>query len=291
MKAAPGRIYFHGLVEGPSASWQPLADQVKDALSRAGAPPSLLLAGLEGGRAFLEPEPQAFQRGEFSGDPEECVAMALRFLLEESGNDHPTDWLSNLRVVSFQENQKVESLISLDPEGIRITKRETPWQYAAKQESPAHWVRQNLQIVIPVVLAVGLFAFVERDRIGNWFRDLGQIFTGSQVDPGSIELDAGAFAVWIQAEVVQQKKGPLLLQLKAKENFPRSGADLDALRQGLEDLEQRAALTALELGRLRVQLEAETLLTDEIPLAPLREGKTIDYPLPSRGLTALRLQP
>lgn len=268
-----GLVQVQGLLEGPSAHWAPTAEQVAGALQRAGAPADLLQVLVDGGRTVVEPQPHFYPHVQFAGAPAEVLQLALRFLLEEGPGGRPAEWFSTLRLTAYETGRKQEVLFHLAPEGIQVVRRESPWTPAA----PSWWSswRRRWPFAALVLVAAALGAWLSRDQLrALWWR-LGAAAGLAQVEADQMPLDASTLQPWVQARIEALSARGVEVLLEPSPSYPRTAAEIDTLRAGAP-LEQRAAISAMELGRaqLRVELADGSVETVAVDLAPLRRGAT-----------------
>lgn len=278
--ARPGTVVVEGLVEGPTRSWEPVKEQVADALGRAGAPPDLLAAGIDGGRGYLEPASKSFPRGQFSGDPDESVARALQFLLEEGPGGQPEEWFSNLRVSEYKEDRIRQTLLTISEEGVRTARRDQPWIPGKEKGQVVKNLRQRWPYFALLLVIVGALVFLERSRITGQVRYLGMQIGLLSPDLEVVSLDAGPFSAWVEVRLEHLGAGRIEISLHPTGAFPKTAEAIDQLREQ-SDLDARAAISALELGRVRVRVELEPAPQNPdaivMDLKPLREGESVTH--------------
>jgi hypothetical protein len=296
---APGTVLVEGLVEGPASSWNPDPAALAGALKRAGAPATCLTIHEDGGRRALEPGAAHYPRGQFASDPAEALALALTFLFEGNQGKPPTEWFSTLRVTEYGERTKRETLIAFAPDGVRSAGGESAWAPppsatgGGMRALAARW-----PLVLLVVAALGVVAWLKRDDIEGWFHKVGATIGGE--DPAKVAVEAGSFSKWVDVKVGKDSNG-LFATVAPRAGFPADAAAIDALRP-TATLEERAALSAFETGRLRLVLleskDGGTTASKErvdVDLKPLRKGETARASLETSGrpvpLAGIRLEP
>jgi len=264
MNPEPGTVQLLGLYEGPASAWTPTADQLEDALRRAGAPDNLLHAVISGGRASLEPDPGFFPRGQFSDEPAAAVALALEMLLEESVGGQPAEWFSNLRMLEFQDNKRIETLLQVHPDGVRGVTREQPWSPIPRQ-SYLSMLREQWWIVALVVLGFGISTWLKRDTIRDTWHAL---FADDMAIAAGFEKDLSGFAPFVEMEVqVSEDEKMVIVVLSKRDSYPDSPAAID-LARAQASMEEASALSAIELGHAEIFLEfsSHNSFTRSVPL-------------------------
>ncbi len=288
----PGQVQLAGLYEGPASAWCPTAEQLSDALGRAGAPTDSLQAVVDGGQASLEASPTLYPRGQFSSDPGDALGMALELLISESLGERPAGWFSTLRVTEYRDQSLRESLIQVGAEGVRVVGRDSDWVPAPAEKRRTRLLRQWKIGVLLLVAAVAL-GVKERDRVSEVLRGLQGVVLGRSLEiPQDFAADAGAFAPWIRFAELRVDGDLLRVRLEATEAYPADAAALDLLR-GQVELEARAALNAIENGRARLRGRVEEgleLPETEFSLAPLQRGEAVEVVIAVGPLAATTLE-
>ncbi len=176
MIARPGQVRLEGLVAGPTVSWEPTVEQLRDALQRAGAPADCLSLQIHGGQASIEPNDRLYPREQFAGPAAEVLTLALRFLLDGAGQTAPDEWMSTLRLTDYHQDHKVEVLIGLSEEGVQAVGREQPW-IAARAPGLLQHLRLHWKVSLLITLALALGAWISRDFL---FERWEQIWSGQE---------------------------------------------------------------------------------------------------------------
>lgn len=173
--AAPGLVLFEGLLEGPTAAWDPDPAALADALGARGLPRDLFEVVIEGGRAALQPRGHAYPRAQFPADPAEALAVALQDLLAERPGA-VREWFSSLRVSSFGETERLDALLQLSAEGLHLLRRSQPW--SPPPAAPA-WRRlaRRWPIYAVALLALLAIAWLRREELlAGWEKYSGALF-------------------------------------------------------------------------------------------------------------------
>jgi len=268
----PGTVRIDGLVEGPTSSWNPSPDRLVEALRRVGSPEDALRVTIRGGRASLEPAIVPFLREEFAADPGEALALALDDVFREDAQARASAWFSTLRTTEYTLDRRRETLVTLDPRGIRTLVHEEPWSPPIARPRlgalAEHWPTALL-----VFLAAGAILYVERENARLlWHRATAILAPRSAEE---IAAHAGAFADWIDLGVARDGE-EVIVRVRPRESFPVDPVALDALRAGAP-IERRAALAALETGRAHLRVEVdeggEAPPPAEVDLRPLRASR------------------
>ncbi len=272
-----GDVRIGGLYEGPAVSWDPDPERLRRALRLAGAPADVLVLEREGGRRLLEPGTGTWTQAEFVGDPGEVLALALRSLLEESLGEPPCDWTCTLRTVVYRPESRRETLLQVDREGVRTLAQELPWTPSPASSFRGRILRQ-WRILVPVLVAMALLAFLGRDRVLRPLRRFGGPFglefpSGPQADPGD-------FRPWVELETELDSDGQLVCRIRPLATFPDQ-REFDHLDREASP-GRRSALAALRDGRailLLISRREGRVRTRAVDLAPLRSGEEIQIRL------------
>jgi hypothetical protein len=172
-----GTVVFQGLVEGPTAAWNPAPDEVADALRARGLPADLLSVLIEGGRAILQPQEHAYPRAQFAADPADALALALQDLFQERPQAADA-WFSSLRAVAYAECERSEALLQLASDGVHVVRRVAPWS----PPPPATlFTRLRANWLVLALAAIGALAmlWLQRDFLREkWDYWFGGLFGG-----------------------------------------------------------------------------------------------------------------
>jgi hypothetical protein len=291
----PDTVVIEGMLEGPASSWEPEAGALAEALRRAGAPEIALHVVVEGGRCAVESVDRPLPREQFAAEPAEALSIALQNLFEGHARGRPAEWFSTLRVTEYTATTKKETLLAFGAEGIERPTRESPWTPPAEGAALSGGLRARAPIILLVLVALAAVALLRRDAISAWLQEVVAIFSPGRA--ADVRVDAGTFHPWI-TPTLKRDGTTWKLTLKPKSDFPADAAAIDRWTRDAT-LEQRAALRALESGRVRVVLVGSDERRDphsiSADVTPLRRGEKTVLDLPSREwvgrLTAVRLEP
>lgn len=171
----PGTARFEGLLEGPTARWDPDPAAVAGALRARGLPEDLLEVQVEGGRAVLQPRSHPYPRADFAADPAEALALALQDLLQERPGAAEA-WSSSLRVISHGERTREEALLQVGADGVHLVRRERAW---TPPPAPGRLraLRQHWWVYAIALIGVLAMGWLRRDYLlERWDYFFGGVF-------------------------------------------------------------------------------------------------------------------
>lgn len=176
-QGAPGTVLFQGLLEGPTAAWDPAPAEVAGALRVRGLPEDLLAVVIEGGRGMLQPREHPYPRAQFAADPAEALALALQDLFQERAAAADA-WFSSLRVAAFGDHSREEALLQLGADGVRVVRRVQPWT-PPPAETPWRWLRRHWAVLACAAIGAAAMIWLKRDfLLERWHYFYDGIFGG-----------------------------------------------------------------------------------------------------------------
>lgn len=157
----PGTVVFQGLLEGPTAAWNPDPAELADALRARGLPEDLLEVLIEGGRGMLQPREHAYPRAQFAAEPAEALGLALQDLFQERAAAADA-WFSSLRAVEYGARERSESLLQLAADGVHVVRRSSPWS-PPPPDSALTRLRRNWPVLLLAGIGTLAMIWLKRD--------------------------------------------------------------------------------------------------------------------------------
>lgn len=161
MSYPAGVVCFNGLLEGPTASFDPNVAEIGRTLVAYGLPKDLLNVIIEGGRASISPSDVPYPRASFSADPADSLCEALHQIFNDQAL---ADWCSTIRLTEYHDSEKIESLMQLTPKGVVQVKRTSPYSPTANKPL-VDLLRNNVKMIVLVAVAAICLTWLYRDKI------------------------------------------------------------------------------------------------------------------------------
>ena len=278
-----GMIVLDGLIEGPVPDVEDGESRLKDWVRYARSAGLHFSLEIEGDGFSLLAENAPLAVADLGEAPAENITDALQRLLDEFPPPQRANVLSTVRSTEYRPGEEVQTVYAIGPGGRFESRQRVLDAETARPPEPVSR-RDRIRLALAGLLAAAVVLLIL-----SFFFSFGDAIRGminrfDPYNPEEAEVDASAYADFLEVSKKEVKGEKLILRVKRKESCPKSEEDYEALFSDPElGYRRRLAAEALAKGYIRAELfdkEGKFLAGLWSRVAALREKDEIELAVP-----------